>query len=196
MNDHPNEFADLYAAMSDSKLMELAQSYDSLIDRAQSALRTEFARRGLEPPLIEEPSQPTPKQLATVRRYRDLSEAIVARSLLESGGIEAYLYDENLVRLEWQISNLIGGIRLQVAVEDQTTALALLDQSTPDFIEFAEGQRYTQPHCPVCNSIDIIFEGESRKAALASLYVMSLPLPLGSETWRCNACGTRWEETE
>lgn len=53
--------------------------------------------------------------LTTIRRFRDLSEAIVARSLLESGGIEAYLCDENLVRLDWQISNFIGGIRLQVA---------------------------------------------------------------------------------
>jgi hypothetical protein len=50
--------------------------------------------------------------LTTIRRCRDLSEAIVARSLLESSGIDVNLCDENLVRLDWQVSNFIGGIRL------------------------------------------------------------------------------------
>jgi hypothetical protein len=55
--------------------------------------------------------------LVTIRHYRDLSEAIVARSLLESCGIDAYLGDENLVRLAWQLSNLVGGIGLQVGAD-------------------------------------------------------------------------------
>ena len=40
--------------MSEIELMDLARGYDDLVDEAQAALRAEFARRGLEPPLIEE----------------------------------------------------------------------------------------------------------------------------------------------
>jgi hypothetical protein len=72
------------------------------------------------------------RQLVTLRRYRDLSEAIVARSMLEAAGIAAWLRDENLVRLEWQISNFIGGIRLQVDLSEAEAAEELLSQPIPE----------------------------------------------------------------
>jgi hypothetical protein len=119
----------------------------------------------------------------------------VARSLLESSGITAYLCDENLVRLDWQVSNFIGGIRLQVEPEHQQDATGLLDSPVPDDIEFdSDTSVYTQPRCPRCNSTAVSFEGSSRKAALASLYVLSIPLPLGPETWSCNNCKLRWAD--
>jgi predicted RNA-binding Zn-ribbon protein involved in translation (DUF1610 family) len=139
---------------------------------------------------------PETRNLVTIRRYRDLSEAIVARSFLESAGIPVYLRDENLVRLDWQVSNFIGGIRLQVEADDEPAAVELLNQPVSPTIELSEGEEFTQPRCPACGSADITFEGASRAAALASLYVLSLPLPPGRETWLCSACGNRWEETE
>jgi hypothetical protein len=178
--------------------MAIARSYDTLTGTAQVALRDEFARRGLDPPVVEEKvpkDPPSQRNLVTVRRYRDLSEAIVARSLLESAGIVVYLRDENLVRLDWQVSNFIGGIRLQVDAEDEQNALELLRQPVQESISYSEGDEFTQPHCPSCGSTDITFEGASRGAALASLYLLSLPLPFGRETWLCDACGARWEDS-
>lgn len=134
-------------------------------------------------------------ELVTIRRYRDLSEAIVARSLVESTGITVYLYDENLIRLDWQISNFIGGIRLQVEQTDEIETTELLSQTVPDSIEFGGDTAYKQPHCPNCDSANITYQGHSRKAALTSLYLFSLPLPLGRETWRCDVCNTLWEDS-
>ncbi len=179
--------------------MEIARNYDTLTDTAQAALREEFARRGLDPPVVEEKEPkvpPSQRNLVTVSRYRDLSEAIVARSMLESAGIAVYLRDENLVRLDWQVSNFIGGIRLQVEAEDEQNALELLRQPVQESISYSEGDKFTQPHCPSCGSTDITFEGASRAAALVSLYALSLPLPFGRETWCCNACEARWQETD
>jgi hypothetical protein len=191
MDQNPEEFASLYAKLDEPKLVELARSYDDLIEPAQAALREEFRRRGLEPPMIEE-IDGVRQALVTVRRYRDLSEAIVARSLLESAGIAVSLQDENLVRLDWQVSNGIGGIRLQVDAPDAAAAAALLDQPVVDPIR-EEGQAdFDQPHCPSCGSKEITFEGPSRGASLASLFLLSVPLPPGRETWRCDACGVRW----
>src|ERR1700685_1863096 len=113
MNLDPEDIAAGYSNMVDGELLRLARSYDSLTDSAQAALRAEFSRRDLEPPFIEDEEEPEPRNLVTLRRYRDLSEAIVARTLLESAGIYVFLRDENLVRLDWQGSKLIGGIRLQ-----------------------------------------------------------------------------------
>jgi hypothetical protein len=135
--------------------------------------------------------------LTTIRRYRDLSEAIVARSLLQSSGIDAHLCDENLIRLDWQISNFIGGLRLQVETVDETDAIALLDAPIPDIIDYDENAiPFVQPRCPLCHSTDITFEGSSRKAALTSLYLFALPLPLGTTTWLCEHCAHRWSEQE
>ena len=131
--------------------------------------------------------------LITIRRYRDLSEAIVARCLLETCGIDAHLCDENLVRLDWQVSNFIGGIRLQVESEDESDAVAVLDAPVPETFDYkGGGSPYSQPRCPRCQSTDITFEGSSRKAALASLYVFSIPLPLGQKTYVCEQCSARW----
>lgn len=199
MESASEQLAARYAAMSDVELMEIAQQYDSLTRLAQSALRTEFAKRNLEPPLVEEPvdpGEPAARELVTVRRYRDLSEAIVARSLLESAAIAAWIRDENLARMEWQYSNLLGGIRLQVDAGDAAAAIEVLDQPIPDAIPFAEKEEFTQPHCPRCGSIDISFLGPDRGAALASVTLLSLPLPSGGESWTCHECGARWEDTD
>jgi hypothetical protein len=152
-------FAGEYARMSEGELLHLAASYDSLVGPAQDALRGEFARRNLEPPIVEQddPVEVTSQLLVTVRRYRDTSEAIVARSVLESAGIFCFLRDENLVRLDWQVSNFIGGLSLQVHPEDSEAALELLSQPVPESIAFEGRAEFLQPHCPCCGSIEITF---------------------------------------
>jgi hypothetical protein len=135
-------------------------------------------------------------EFVTVRRYRDLSEAIVARSLLESAGIAAWIRDENIARLEWQYSNLLGGLRLQVKAENQAAAQEVLAQPIPETIAFDEQGNFEQPRCPACRSIDISYEGASRRAALVSVSVLSLPLPRGTTSWTCHACGARWHDSE
>lgn len=197
MTGTERQFAALYAGMSELELLAVARDYDSLQEAAQVALRAEFAVRGLEPPLANDDGDTevwASRRLVTVSRFRDLSEAIVARSMLESAGIIVSLRDENLVRLDWQISNFIGGLRLQVDAGDEAAARELLAQPVFDDISYGGEAEYRQPHCPVCGSMEIMFEGASRKAALASLYFLAVPLPTGRETWQCTRCGARWED--
>ena len=127
-----DELAKTYQSASDKELIELALTYDSLTEVAQNALRAEFARRGLEPPVIPDPA-PEAELLpvVTVQQYRDLTEAQLAMGVLESAGIPCYLRDENTVRTQWLWSNLMGGIRLQVREEDRAAAEALLHQPIP-----------------------------------------------------------------
>ena len=66
------------------------------------ALRAKFAWRNIEPPLIEENIRDavTSRRLVTVRRYWDVSEVIVLRSVIQSARIFCFLRDENLIRLD------------------------------------------------------------------------------------------------
>ena len=52
--------------------------------------------------------------LVMIRQFRDLPEALLAKGSLESAGIEAFLVDDNMVRIDWFLSNLLGGIKLSV----------------------------------------------------------------------------------
>jgi hypothetical protein len=125
-------FTEEYGRMGELELLNLAAAYDTLVEPAQDALRAEFARRGMEPPLIIEPDVPESRRLVTVRRYRDLSEAMVARGVLESAGIFCFLRDENVVRMDWFYSNAVGGVGLQVDADDADEATKLLNQPIDD----------------------------------------------------------------
>jgi hypothetical protein len=197
-HDPDPTFADLYRHMSELELQDLLSDWHSLVPEAHSALAAEFAARNLE---FTEPPQPVDdspqfRELVTIRRYRDLSEAIVARAVVESAGIFCFLKDENLVRLDWQVSNFIGGIRLQVAAADVEAAKDILSQPIPHEISIPDQPGFMQPRCPRCTSTDISWERQGRKAALASLYLFSLPLPRGSESWHCNSCDLRWADDD
>ncbi len=185
--------------MSEMELESLAADWHSLIPEARTALAAEFATRNLEftePPLPADEATHEFRELVTIRRYRDLSEAIVARAVIESTGIFCFLKDENLVRLDWQVSNFIGGIRLQVAAADVEAAEAILSQPIPNEFSIPDQAGFEQPRCPRCTSTDITWERQGRKAALASLYLFSLPLPRGSESWHCNSCDLHWVDDD
>jgi hypothetical protein len=62
-------------------------------------------------------------ELVTIRQFGDMSDALLAQGCLNAAGIEAFLTDVNIARLEWPLSR---GLRLQVSAEDAETAIALL----------------------------------------------------------------------
>jgi hypothetical protein len=194
MTPSPEDLAVQYSQMSETELMELARSYDGLLEVAQVALRAEFARRGLEPPLVEEPEEPEFRRLVTVRRYRDLTEAFVGRSLLESAGIPAWIADEHLVRMNWFYSDLVGGMRLQVADHDEAAAREILEEGVPETITYSQDEEaYVQPTCPKCGSAEITLgSGTERGRSLVALYVVAIPVPPREMAWHCDACGAQW----
>lgn len=197
MTNGPEDFAARYAQMSETELLELAQSYENLVEAAQAALRAEFARRGLEPPLVEEPDVLELRRVVTVQRYRDLAEAIVARSVLESAGIEAWIADENLVRMDWFYSNMVGGMRLQVDENDEAAAREILEERAPRTIEYSAEEAFVQPTCPKCGSAEITLgDGTERGRSLVALAVIAIPVPPRKAMWHCEACGTEWVDAE
>lgn len=63
-----------------------------------------------------------------LRRYRDMPVAFVEKSVLEDAGIECYLQDDNVVRMDWLWSNAMGGIKLIVREKDAEEAEKILSQ--------------------------------------------------------------------
>jgi len=76
---------------------------------------------------MERLQQQPPTRPVVLRQYRDIPEVMVDKTTLDSAGIECFLYDENMVRLDWFISNGIGGVKLVVgenALEEAERILA------------------------------------------------------------------------
>jgi hypothetical protein len=192
-----------YADLSEIELMDVARRYDGLHPEAQSLLREEFARRSLDPPLIDQDAEFAYQDLVTVARYRDLSEAIVARAALEEAQIFCFLKDENMIRMAWGYSNFLGGLRLQVPAQDAARAQEILNAPRPESIDFAQRQEseesgFAQPTCPKCHSTQIDLR-KPRRTNLVLLWFFGIPIPTrskhrGEEVWRCLTCGTTWLE--
>jgi hypothetical protein len=187
--------AQLYSAMTDAELEIIAKYPDSLTDAARSALTAELQRRNLhvEPAPPEGHDEAEYRNLVTIRKYRDLPEALLAKGSLESAGIECQLVDENMVRMF--VSTFTGGVRLQVMPEDVAAAEEILDEPMSATFDPADSVESWQPRCPACYSPDVSLEDRSKPLVPTSAYAEQ-PYQLHTRVGRCHACGREWEDTE
>jgi len=211
--------AKFYSDQMDGELEQVAGQAYELTELAREALKAELSRRGLQTKLIEtapvilkkevaiQPGDPPPpapaaplaldgelelRKRVAIRQFRDLPEALLAKGSLESAGIEAVLTDDNVVRMDWFWSNLMGGVKLLVDAEDAAAAEEVLTQPIPEQFDVSGVGEYAQPRCPKCNSLDITFQ-ELEPAAYLSMAV-SVPIPFHRRAWRCRSCAAEWED--
>ena len=188
--------ADTYAGMTDEELQRLARNAESLTELAWDALEDEMDRRHLESseePTSEPRQEMEVRELVTIRQFRDLPEALLAKGSLESAGIECFLADENLVRLDWFISNFIGGIKLNVRAADAENAQRLLDEPILEGLYVQGVGLYEQPRCPKCQSLDVNFQELDRPIAYMSAF-LRVPMPVQRPAWHCHSCDAEWED--
>jgi Putative prokaryotic signal transducing protein len=136
MADESKRLAELYSAMNDGELESIAKDPSSLTAAAQSALSAELRHRNLTQETAQVPEgydEPEFRNLVTIRNFRQLPEALLAKGSLESAGIESYLADDNMVRIF--VSTFTGGVRLQVRAEDADAATQILDESNLEDID-------------------------------------------------------------
>ncbi len=211
---------DYYSRQMDGRLEQIATQAAGMTDLARQVLKEKLLRRGLdvallqpagagnvppipaEPPptelVVEEQSPPSEfekRNLVTIRKFRELPEALLAKGSLDSAGIVSFLEDDNMVRMDWFISNLLGGIKLLVDAENAEAANEILNQPIPNNFDVEGVGDYQQPRCPHCGSLDVSFEELDKPMAYGSLFV-SLPVPVHRKGWICHACRHAWQEDE
>ncbi len=192
------QLARVYAAMTPEELQKVADDGASLTDVARETLKAEIAARRLAIAVSESPAGIDvleERELVPIRRFRDLPEALLAKGSLESSGIECFLTDDNMVRMDWFISNLLGGAKILVNREDAEEATAILDEPTPELLDVDGVGEYQQPRCPECRSLDVNFEQLNRKVAYTTAW-LGIPIPLHTTAWTCRSCGHRWQDRD
>ena len=189
--DDIQRFAKTYAAKHDDELIELAEDSDSLTDAARTALDAELARRNISlaledggdastpPSKSPEGGAIDPQNLVIVATFRDLPPALVAKNVLDTAGIRNFLIDATTIRIDWFLSNAIGGVKLGVERKDLEAAKQALDGGM-ETVELPEDEEVLLPHCPRCMSPTV----EEHKLD---------PARANYTAWHCDDCGTRWE---
>jgi hypothetical protein len=189
---------DLYAAMSDGELESIAQEAHELTDIARQALQEERDRRQAEDPADDGISKPLEDEAdwedtVVIKQFRDLPEALLAKGALDSAGLESFLADDNMVRMDWFYSNLVGGVKLCVRPNDADVASDLLGQPMLQDFEVEGVGTYQQPACPQCQSLDVSCEALNKPVAYTSAWI-GVPIPVPRRRWKCHSCGSEWQE--
>lgn len=162
----------------------------------------EFSETELSEPELTQPTddgdtdnqEAGTRDMATIRKFRDLPEALLAKGSLDSAGIECALADDNMVRMDWFYSNAIGGVKLLVSAGEAAEAEQILSQPIPDRLDVTDVGDFEQPKCPKCGSLDVSFR-KSQPAAYLSM-ALSVPLPFRERAWHCHSCDVEWEDDE
>lgn len=97
--------------------------------------------------------------------------------------------------MDWFYSNLLGGIKLKVQVEDVEAANEILNQPIPEILEIENGESYAQPKYPKCQSLDVGYRELNKFISYGSAYA-GIPIPVHKKAWTCHACGNEWGETD
>jgi hypothetical protein len=134
------------------------------------------------------------QRFIVLRRFRDMPDAFLFGSVLDSAGIECYLADENTIRMDWFWSNLLGRIKLCVRSADADAASSLLDQGVPEKFDVEGVGEYLQPRCPVCQSLEVSFRGLNKAVDYTSA-LLGGPWRFHRSLWECDACRHRWPES-
>jgi hypothetical protein len=134
-----------------------------------------------------------PEDWVTVASFSQPVEAHLARTKLESEGIPCVVDDEYLVRVNWLLSNAVGGVKLRVPPEDAAHARELL-RPRPRLVvdesaEAGEGEMV----CPNCRSLDVYYNRFSRRAAGVFWLLFGFIVPWLDRRWVCKQCGYEWK---
>ncbi len=183
-----------YREMSDGELDLIARDMEDLTDAAREAMRSELTRRGKEVPQTMH-GEWEAEEPVVVAQFLNLHEALLAKGQLNSAGIACSLRDDNMVRIDWFISNLLGGVKLTVPPAEADEARELLASPIPEDFDVDGVGKYEQPRCPRCNSLD------TRYGALGATLVSespepNAPIPSGTDWWGCAACKYAWVADE
>jgi len=125
-------------------------------------------------------------------------EAHLARTRLESEGIDCVVTDEYLVRVNWLLSNAIGGVKLMVPKWDEDRARDIL-RPAPHLVVVADPDDADELSrkdliCPNCRSFDVYYHRFDRRVAGIFWLFFGFIVPWISRKWVCKQCGYEWKE--
>lgn len=201
-----------YRSLTDDELIGIARDREDLTEIAQQVLAAELQTRGLKIPAEEakevqaepvlpnlEPDPDDPyqedRELVEIERVYSQRDAQQLESLLNEDGIPFYIGREKATRVEDVKSNFSEGVPVGVMrIGLPFATRARRDFRPQDDPERAKEQteideaieRPLEVFCPKCRSEQVLLDASRPDAAMTRTGTRY--------SWRCEACGKRWED--
>jgi len=120
-------------------------------------------------------------------------DANITKGLLESNGLEAFIFDENTLSVDPILTTALGGIRLMVRSSEYENASVILNE-----VNEVNIKEQSNLKCPVCGSSDIIIKNPPNWTYfIIMLFTFaSTPTAGNRKKYVCNVCRHRWEELD
>lgn len=131
--------------------------------------------------------------LVTIKTFSYDHETLIYEPKFKAEGIQYFLKDQKTVAIDPLVSNAIGGIKLQVSVDDEERARALVAEieANSSYTELGsvitvDGQNFekTLDECPECHSEEIYVYKQS--------FLENLLKPYAKKQHYCRDCEHRW----
>lgn len=133
----------------------------------------------------------------TVATFSEPVGAHLARTRLEAEGIPCVVRDEYLVRVNWLLSNAVGGVKLAVPSWEAERARDIL-RPRPRLVVVAGDDESPEDRgemiCPRCRSYDVYYTRFSRRAAGVFWLLFGFIVPWLNRRWLCKQCGYEWKD--
>jgi len=123
-------------------------------------------------------------ETVTIKTFDNYFSANIILTRLQDAGVHCFLKDEYTVTIDPILSNAIGGIKLQVNIEDADVAEKMLRQFEDEYLQSAQ--------CPVCNAHDFM---QVPKRAPGNILTAILTWMFSSyavsvqQVYQCRQCG-------
>lgn len=115
----------------------------------------------------------------TVAAFEYTADAQVMKGKFQSEGIEVFLKDEHTVDVDPLVSHAIGGVKLQVHLQDKEKAIALYNELREYEVD-PKGQRII---CPACNENRVLIAAPKK-----NLWYLLFPF-FEPKRYECANCG-------
>jgi ribosomal protein S14 len=130
-------------------------------------------------------------------------EADLAKALLESREIEAWILDEHQIRQRWHLSGALGGVKVSVRPSDLEEAKSILAKDfSVDLAKIPEASLSAHPDeiCPSCGSPTVLYRRALSRVSVRTwvggvfslLAGLLFPLRTVREDRSCQKCGANW----
>ena len=133
------------------------------------------------------------KNWITVASFSQPFEAHLAKTRLEAEGVTCVVSDEYLIRVDWLLSNAVGGVKLMVPVWEADHARDIL-RPRPRLVMAAASGSSEEMICPRCHCDDVYYTRYSRRVAGVFMLLLGFLLPWRDRRWTCKVCGYAWKE--
>ncbi len=137
-----------------------------------------------------------PGEWIAVASYSQPVQAHLARTRLEAEGIPCVVGDEHLVRVDWLLSNAVGGVKLMVPrAEIERARDALRPRPRLVVVHGRGDENDGEMICPRCRCDDVYYSRYSRRVAGIFILLLGFLIPWRHRHWACTQCGYEWKES-